>query len=118
MAEQAGSDEDDFEPEPETNGLVEVRLMPQPEPEEVEEDANEGLLDIPTGELPSAAAMWRELAAAGDLPTDAEGLQRAFLAFLAEFDQIAHEHIETQAKEAIRSIPKAGEHRGAEWHVL
>ncbi|MBO9434814.1 dynamin family protein [Ruegeria sp. R13_0] len=118
MAEQSKSDEDDYEPEPETNGLVEVRLMPQPEPEEVEEDANEGLMDIPTGELPSAAAMWRELAAAGDLPTDAEGLQRAFLAFLAEFDQIAREHADSQTKEAIRSIPKAGEHRGAEWHVL
>ncbi len=118
MAEQSSGDGDDFEPEPETNGLVEVRLMPQPARERPEDEAADSMVDVASVALPSASAMWREVAAGEDLPQDAESLKQTFMAFLTEFDELAVKHSERHTKETLRSIPKAGEHSGAEWHVL
>ncbi|NVO56406.1 dynamin family protein [Rhodobacteraceae bacterium B1Z28] len=119
MAEQPGNAVEDYEPEPETNGLVETRGAKQSEDtSETQGDALDDLMKVPVGSPLSASAMWLEIANDADLPQDPEGLKNVFKAFLAEFDQIAVEHNERQTKDSLRSIPKASENSGAEWHVL
>ncbi|NOD88360.1 MULTISPECIES: dynamin family protein [unclassified Ruegeria] len=115
MAAQPGNNADDYEPEPETSGLIEAAL-----PDQV--DANIAVLgelpEVAVGSPLSASDMWREIANSADLPKDADGLRNVFQAFLAEFDQIAIEHSEKQTKDALQPIPKAKENSAAEWHVL
>lgn len=120
MAEQAGNKADDYEPEPESNSLIDVASSSPAVDEDDEtttEDLN-GLLNVPVGAPLSASAMWKEISSGETLPEDAEGLKNVFKAFLAEFDQIALEHSGRQAKEGLRPLPKATENTGAEWHVL
>lgn len=119
MAEQPGNGAEDYEPEPETSGLVEVHVTPQGDSEDQPQVTDlDKMLDMPADSPLSASEMWQEIANGEDLPEDAEGLKSVFLAFLAEFDQIAIEHSNRQTKEALRSIPKASKNSGAEWHVL
>ncbi|NOD34320.1 MULTISPECIES: dynamin family protein [unclassified Ruegeria] len=118
MAAQPNGSADDYEPEPETSGLIEAALTDQV-------DAIEPNISV-LGERPedadgsplSASDMWREIADSEDLPDDADGLKNVFKAFLAEFDQIAIEKSEKHSKETLHSIPKAKENSAAEWHVL
>ncbi|WP_170423540.1 dynamin family protein [Ruegeria arenilitoris] len=122
LAEQSSGAEDEFEPEPETNGLIETQVVAMPggkEPEaETASESLEELLSADAGSNLSAAAMWREITAGEDLPEDAEGLKKVFNAFLEEFDKIAAEHSARREKEDVPSIPKTGNKGGAEWHVL
>ncbi len=119
MAEQQDEGAEDYEPEPETSGLVEIKasadLVNGPEAHVV--DLND-LTEVAVGAPLSAAAMWEEVTKNEDLPTDAEALIKVFQSFLSEFDQIAVEHNAKQARETLRSIPKTSENSGAEWHVL
>ncbi|MEM6660133.1 MAG: dynamin family protein [Pseudomonadota bacterium] len=119
MANQPGTDVDDYEPEPETNGLIEVSAPP-PVSEDPEKTADTlgGMPDVPVGAPLKASEMWLEIANAGSLPQDTDDLKAAFLAFLKEFDQIALEHNTRLTQDTLRSLPKAGENSGAEWHVL
>lgn len=132
LAEQSATNEDDYEPEPESNGLTEVEVVsieshaPSAEdrPSEAEPPAatSEHLLEARTGSPLSALSMWHEIVANEPLPEDANGLHNAFAAFLAEFDKIALEHSEEDSenarKETMRPVPKAHDNPGAERHVL
>ncbi|WP_171230449.1 dynamin family protein [Ruegeria sp. HKCCA4008] len=118
MAEQTGNTADEYEPEPETSGLIEAATTEQVDAVERSVAMLSGLPEVAVGSPLSASDMWQEVSRNEDLPQDAEGLKNVFKAFLAEFDQIAIEHNERQTKEALRSIPKAKENSGAEWHVL
>ncbi len=114
MAEQPGNIANEYEPEPESNGLVEMRVASDTN----DDDVQGPMLGVPTEQFLSASAMWSEIANGEELPEDAEGLKNVFEAFLAEFDQIALEQKSKQTRETLRSIPKASENSGAEWHVL
>lgn len=118
MAAQTGNNADDYEPEPETSGLIEAATTEQVDAVERNVATLGGLPEVAVGSPLSASDMWQEVSRNEDLPQDAEGLKNVFKAFLAEFDQIAIEHNEKQTKEALRAIPKAKENSGAEWHVL
>ncbi|NOC92705.1 dynamin family protein [Ruegeria sp. HKCCD6604] len=118
MAAQTGNTADEYEPEPETSGLIEAATTEQVDAVERSVATLSGLPEVAVGSPLSASDMWQEVSRNEDLPQDAEGLKNVFKAFLAEFDQIAIEHSERQTKEALRSIPKAKENSGAEWHVL
>ncbi|UUV07904.1 dynamin family protein [Ruegeria sp. YS9] len=118
MAAQTGNNADDYEPEPETSGLIEAATTEQVDAVERSVASLGGLPEVAVGSPLSASDMWQEVSRNEDLPQDAEGLKNVFKAFLAEFDQIAIEHNEKQTKEALRAIPKAKENSGAEWHVL
>ncbi|WP_170464772.1 dynamin family protein [Ruegeria arenilitoris] len=122
LAEQSSGSEDEFEPEPETSGLIETQVVAMPggkEPEaETAPESLEELLSADAGSNLSAAAMWREITVGEDLPEDAEGLKKVFNAFLEEFDKIAAEHSARRQKEDVPSLPKTGNKGGAEWHVL
>ncbi|WP_425079616.1 dynamin family protein [Ruegeria denitrificans] len=118
MAAQTGNTADDYEPEPETSGLIEAATTEQVDAVERNVATLGGLPEVAVGSPLSASDMWQEVSRNEDLPQDAEGLKNVFKAFLAEFDQIAIEHNEKQTREALRSIPKAKENSGAEWHVL
>lgn len=118
MAAQTGNNADDYEPEPETNSLIEAATTEQVDAVEGSVAALSDLPEIAVGSPLSASTMWQEISRNEDLPQDAEGLKNVFKAFLAEFDQIAIEHNEKQTKEALQSIPKAKENSSAEWHVL
>lgn len=119
MAEQHEAASDEYEPEPETHGLVELSSATAPqetaEPQVVELDA---LSEDHPGTSLSALAMWTEVTKNEVLPDDPRELMRVFHAFLKEFDQISSEHSEKQTNEALRSIPKSKENSGMEWHVL
>ncbi|WP_170345365.1 dynamin family protein [Ruegeria atlantica] len=118
MAAQTGNTADEYEPEPETSGLIEAATTEQVDAVERSVATLGGLPEVAVGSPLSASDMWQEVSRNEDLPQDAEGLKNVFKAFLAEFDQIAIEHNEKQTKEALRAIPKAKENSGAEWHVL
>ncbi|NOE24723.1 dynamin family protein [Ruegeria sp. HKCCD6157] len=118
MAAQNGNTADEYEPEPETSGLIEAATTEQVDAVERNVATLSGLPEVAVGSPLSASDMWQEVSRNEDLPQDAEGLKNVFKAFLAEFDQIAIEHNEKQTREALRSIPKAKENSGAEWHVL
>ncbi len=92
---------------------------------ENERDASDGmspslesLVDVPAGTPLSATALWNKIAETEDLPDDAQGLHSAFQTFLEEFDKIAVEHSARYAKDEQRTVPKATESGGPEWHVL
>jgi len=112
MAEQSDASDEEYEPEPDSNSLIEQAT-------EVEDTPDLGeLLNLPA-QLPlSAVAMWEEVSQGEDLPDDPEALKSVFKAFLTEFDKIAIERSAHQAKTAPRAIPKSSENSGAEWHVL
>ncbi|MBO9446864.1 dynamin family protein [Ruegeria sp. R14_0] len=122
LAKQSGGVEDEFEPEPETNGLIETQVVAMPGGKESEDETApeslEELLSVDAGSSLSAAAMWREITVGEDLPQDADGLKKVFTAFLEEFDKIAAEHSARRDKDDVPSIPKTGNKGGAEWHVL
>ncbi|WP_210092906.1 dynamin family protein [Ruegeria sp. HKCCSP346] len=118
MAAQTGNTADEYEPEPETSGLIEAATTEQVDAVERSVATLGDLPEVAVGSPLSASDMWHEVSRNEDLPQDAAGLKNVFKAFLAEFDQIAIEHNERQTKEALRSIPKAKENSGAEWHVL
>ncbi|MCG7520040.1 dynamin family protein [Ruegeria sp. Ofav3-42] len=120
LAEQSGASDDEFEPEPETSGLIETQVVPMSNGavQEAETETLEDLLNVEAGSSLSASAMWREITVGEDLPEDPEGLKKVFNAFLEEFDKIAAEHSARRAKEDVPSIPKTGNKSGAEWHVL
>ncbi len=127
LAEQSNSRAEDYEPEPETSALAAAEVVSiEPEaPASKEEDeadqpaaTSEHLLEADAGSPLSALSMWREIVASEALPDDAKGLQNAFAAFLAEFDQIALEHSVDNQKENLRSVPKSHDNPRAEWHVL
>ncbi|WP_108859667.1 dynamin family protein [Ruegeria sp. Alg231-54] len=121
LAEQSDGAADEFELEPESNGLIETQVVPMsngtsetgPEAESLEK-----LLNADAGSTLSASAMWCEITAGEDLPEDPEGLKKVFVAFLEEFDKIAAEHGARDAKKDVSTLPKAGNKGGAEWHVL
>ena len=120
MAEQPVSDEDEFEPEPETSGLIDIQLSslaPAQEPDEPQKPLEE-LLNVPAGTPLSAAAMWREVTSDEDLPQDAEGLKKVFQAFLEEFDQIVAEHAARGPDGPVQAARKTAENSSPEWHVL
>lgn len=127
LAEQAQSDEDDYEPEPESNALSVasvVTIEPEHAPSEEEAEdiqpaaTSEHLLDANSGSPLSALSMWREIVATEPLPDDAKGLQSAFAAFLAEFDQIALERSADNSEDTLHSVSKNHDNAGAERHVL
>ncbi|WP_282152010.1 dynamin family protein [Ruegeria atlantica] len=121
LAEQSDGAADEFELEPETNGLIETQVVPMSNgtPETgTEAESLEKLLNADAGSTLSASAMWREITAGEDLPEDPEGLKKVFAAFLEEFDKIAAEHGARDAKKDVSTLPKAGNKGGAEWHVL
>ncbi|WP_171123260.1 MULTISPECIES: dynamin family protein [unclassified Ruegeria] len=122
MAEQTTDGEDEFEPEPESNGLIDMQVVPLTSGSATDAPAQnerlEDLLSVPAGSPLSAAAMWREVTEDEDLPDDAEGLKSMFRSFLQEFDQIAAEHNARKSKDSVSSIPKPNDNNGAEWHVL
>ncbi|CAD0187050.1 GTPase Era [Ruegeria sp. THAF57] len=122
MAEQTTDGEDEFEPEPESNGLIDMQVVPLTSGGAPDAPAQnerlEDLLSAPAGSPLSAAAMWREVTEDEDLPDDAEGLKSMFRSFLQEFDQIAAEHSARKSKGSVSSIPKPNDNNGAEWHVL
>ncbi|WP_377194024.1 dynamin family protein [Ruegeria meonggei] len=125
LAEQSKNSEDEFEPEPESQGLMDMQVVPlsngtapdAPVAAGRKDDALEDLLNVPAGAPLSAASMWREITEDEDLPQDAEGLKKVFKAFLEEFDVIAAEHIARKTKGSARPVPKAPDGGGAEWHV-
>ncbi|WP_170763559.1 dynamin family protein [Ruegeria lacuscaerulensis] len=125
MAEQSKVTDDEFEPEPESSGLVDMHVVPLsngngsdvPAAAGEKNEALEGLLNVPAGTPLSAASMWREITDDEDLPDDAEGMKKVFKAFLEEFDQISAEHFARQAKGAVRPVPNTSKSGGAEWHV-
>ena len=125
LAEQSHNTEDEFEPEPETQGLVDTQVVPlsngtapeAPVAVAKKEEALEDLLNVPAGSPLSAASMWREITEDEDLPQDAEGLKKVFLAFLEEFDEIAAEHIARKTNGLARPVPKSPDSGGAELHV-
>ncbi|CUJ99455.1 GTPase Era [Ruegeria denitrificans] len=126
MAEQSKDNDDEYEPEPESNGLVDMQVVPltntaaadQAEPAEASDEKLEDLLNVPAGKPLSAASMWRDITADEELPDDAEGMKEVFNAFLKEFDQIAAEHYARRAKNPMHTVPKASKNGGAEFHVL
>ncbi|WP_299890122.1 dynamin family protein [uncultured Ruegeria sp.] len=119
MAEQSNDSVDDYEPEPESNGLIEIEGAPQPKDVgEIKETVAGELIDVSADSMLSASSMWQEIVGKEDLPEDADGLKNVFKAFLAEFDQIAVEHNARQVKESLRPIPSASENSSAEWHML
>lgn len=122
LAEQSNGAADEFEPEPETSGLIETQVVPMPNgtssDAEPESETLEQLLSVDAGSTLSASAMWREITTGEDLPEDAEGLKKVFGAFLEEFDKIAAEHSARDANEDVPTLPKTGNKGGAEWHVL
>ncbi len=127
LSEQAKNDADDYEPEPDSNALTVASVvtiepegaLPEDESEEAEPaTTSEHLLDANTGTPLSALSMWREIVATEPLPDDAKGLQSAFAAFLAEFDQIAMERSTGGSEETLRSVPKGHDNARAERHVL
>ncbi len=115
LAEQAKGTEDEYEPEPESSGLVDMQVVPlSNEGDEKLED----LLNVPAGTPLSAASMWREITADENLPDNVEGMKKIFSAFLEEFDQISAEHFARQAKGAEHPVPNGSKNGGAEYHVL
>ncbi len=122
MAEQTSDTDDEFEPEPESNDLLDMQVVPLTNVEALngseQKERLEDLLNVPAGTLLSAAAMWREITQDEDLPQDAEGLKAMFQSFLQEFDQIAAEHNARCSKGTIPTIPKPDKNNGPEWHVL
>ncbi len=122
MAEQTSDKDDEFEPEPESNDLLDMQVVPLTNVEALngseQKERLEDLLNVPAGTLLSAAAMWREITQDEDLPQDAEGLKAMFQSFLQEFDQIAAEHNARCSKGTIPTIPKPDKNNGPEWHVL
>ncbi|MES0825131.1 dynamin family protein [Ruegeria sp. SCP11] len=126
LAEQAKGTEDEYEPEPESSGLVNMQVVPLSNGNTSEEAAssNEGdekledLLNVPAGAPLSAASMWREITADENLPDNVEGMKKIFNAFLEEFDQISAEHFARQAKGAEHPVPNGSKNGGAEYHVL
>ncbi|WP_170559928.1 dynamin family protein [Ruegeria atlantica] len=122
LAEQSNGAADEFEPEPETSGLIETQVVPMPNgtssDAEPESETLEQLLSVDAGSTLSASAMWREITTGEDLPEDVEGLKKVFGAFLEEFDKIAAEHSARDANEDVPTLPKTGNKGGAEWHVL
>ncbi len=125
MAEQSNGTDDEYEPEPESNSLVDRQVVSLPNGNSSEaatsngnkDKALEDLLKVSDGSPLSAASMWREIIEDEELPDDAEGMKKVFKAFLDEFDQIAAEHFARQTKGVIRPVPKASDRGGAEWHV-
>ncbi|WP_170384539.1 dynamin family protein [Ruegeria atlantica] len=126
MAEQAKDGEDEYEPEPETNGLMDTQVVPLSNGKTSEEAIScedegeklEDLLNVPAGTPISASSMWREVTQDEELPDNVEGMKKVFKSFLEEYDQIAAEHFARQAKETkfpSRNSPKNG---SAEYHVL
>ncbi|WP_170418632.1 dynamin family protein [Ruegeria atlantica] len=121
LAEQSDGAADEFEPEPETSGLIETQVVPMPNGSseaEPEPESLEKLLNVEAGSPLSASSMWREITAGEDLPTDTAGLNKVFVAFLEEFDKIAAEHSARDTKDGVPTLPKNGNKGGAEWHVL
>ncbi|MEW2915622.1 dynamin family protein [Ruegeria sp. ANG10] len=126
LAEQPKGADDEYEPEPESSGLVDMQVVPLSNgsaPDEATPAAESGekledLLNVPAGKPLSAASMWRDITADEDLPDDAEGMKNVFDAFLKEFDQIAAEHYARQAKDSMHTVPNASKNGGAEFHVL
>ncbi|WP_170754050.1 dynamin family protein [Ruegeria lacuscaerulensis] len=119
MAEQAKHSEE-FEPEPETSGLIDMQVVSLPNGSEppVHKERLEDVLNAPAGSPLSAAAMWREISEDEELPQDAEGLKKKFMSFLDEYDQIAAEHFARGTKSTVTPLPEANKNGGAEWHVL
>lgn len=118
MAAQPENNAEDYEPEPETNGLIEVVASVEEDARDIRHDAHIDLPESAAGSPLSASDMWREITNKEDLPKDAVGLQNVFKAFLAEFDQIAVEYSAKQSRHAPQAIPKTKENSSAEWHVL
>ncbi|WP_170430351.1 dynamin family protein [Ruegeria arenilitoris] len=126
LAEQSNGAEDEYEPEPESSGLVNMQVVSMSNGTTAEETApsdnkgeqQEGLLTVAEGAPLSAASMWRDVTADEDLPNDVEGMKKVFGAFLEEFDQIAAEHFARHAKGAVGPVPNATENGGAEFRVL
>ncbi len=122
MAEQTSDKDDEFEPEPESNDLLDMQVVPLTNVEALngseQKERLEDLLNVPAGTLLSAAAMWREITQDEELPQDAEGLKAMFQSFLQEFDQIAAEHNARSSKGTMPTIPKPDKNNGPEWHVL
>ncbi len=112
----------------EVSDSADVVLIPAQSPIEgdpLEEVASNGmwpslesLVDVRAGTPLSATALWNKIAETEDLPNDAQGLHSAFQTFLEEFDKIAVEHSASYAKDEQRTVPKATESGGPEWHVL
>ncbi len=122
MAEQTSDTDDEFEPEPESNDLHDMQVVPLTNVEALngpeQNERLEDLLNVPAGTLISAAAMWREITQDEELPQDADGLKTMFQSFLQEFDQIAAEHNARSSKGTMPTIPKPDKNNGPEWHVL
>ncbi len=122
MAEQTSDKDDEFEPEPESNDLLDMQVVPLTNVEALngseQKERLEDLLNVPAGTPLSAAAMWREITQDEELPQDAEGLKAMFQSFLQEFDQIAAEHNARSSKGTMPTIPKPDKNNGPEWHVL
>ena len=117
MAEQSTATDEEFEPEPENNGLIDIQLAPAPCANS-ESKPLEELLAVPADTPLSAAAMWREVTSDEDMPEDADTLKQMFLAFLEEFDQISAEHHAQGSDKSASSMPQAAKNTNAEWHVL
>ncbi|MFY2825495.1 dynamin family protein [Ruegeria sp. MALMAid1280] len=126
LTEQSSGAQDEYEPEPESSGLVNMQVVPMSNGSASDESASsddtdenqEILVNVPTDAPLSAASMWRDITAGEDLPEDVEGMTRVFGAFLEEFDQIAAEHFARYAKGAVRPVPNAAKNSGAEFRVL
>ncbi|WP_170330488.1 dynamin family protein [Ruegeria arenilitoris] len=124
LAEQPNGSDEEYEPEPESSGLVNMQVVPlsngapADEPAPVKDTSEELVLDVSEGTPLSAATMWRDVTADENLPDDVEGMKKVFRAFLEEFDQIAAEHFARYAKTPGRPIPNTAENGGAEFRVL
>jgi hypothetical protein len=125
LAEQSNG-VDEYEPEPESNGLVNMQVVPlsngtatdDAAPSDEKDENLEGLISAPASVPLSAASMWRDVTADENLPTDVESMKKVFGAFLEEFDQIAAEHFARHVKNSVGAVPKATENGGAEFRVL
>ncbi|MCA0928344.1 dynamin family protein [Ruegeria profundi] len=126
LAEQSKGAEDEYEPEPESNSLVDMQVVPlanvttaddSDAPDESRKTLKDAL-SVTSETALSAASMWREISADDDLPDDAEGMKKVFNDFLEEFDQIAAEHYARRTKEPVHPVPGASKNGGAERHAL
>ena len=126
LAEQSKGAEDEYEPEPESNGLVDMQVVPlanvttadDTDAPDENRKTQKGILSVSSEAALSAASMWREITAEDDLPDDAEGMKKVFSDFLEEFDQIAAEHYSRRTKEPVHPVPGASKNGGAERHAL
>ncbi|MFI2765840.1 Dynamin family protein [Ruegeria faecimaris] len=118
MAEQSDDAEDEFEPEPETNGLMNTQVVAMPESRPEIAGSFEDIVNVSVDTPLSAAAMWREVTDGEDMPTNPEALKKVFQAFLEEFDQITADHNARKSDNAVRPMANTSEDTGVERHVL